>query len=148
MPIYGFLQRVVCYVTRSTERGDELLVFEHVDDDPADPSGVQVPAGSMLPFESVQDAALREVEEETGLRGLTYVDQVGAVELGLDDEGGPSMTNFVRLTAPADGEPAWEHVVTGDGEDAGMGFSCRWEAIPLSSELAGGQSAFVDRLGG
>ncbi len=158
MSIYGFHHRVVCYVTRTTERGRELLVFEHADDDPQDPSGVQVPAGGMLPYESLEDAALREVKEETGLSGLTYVEQVGFVELGLYDEGGPSMSNFVHVVAPMSSEPAgsaessegvatWKHTVGGDGEDAGMTFACWWEPLPLTIELAGGQATFLDRLG-
>lgn len=157
MSIYGFGHRVVCYVTRTTELGADLLVFEHADDDPQEPSGVQVPAGSMLPYESLEDAALREVQEETGLSGLTYVEQVGFVELGLYDEGGPSMTNFVHLVDPASGAPGeptvyrdgratWEHIVTGDGDDNGMTFVCWWEPLPVPIELASGQAAFLDRI--
>jgi len=36
--------------------------------------------------------------------------------------------------------------VTGEGEDAGMTFSCRWAALPLDLELAGGQGAYLDAL--
>ena len=121
-------------------------MFEHDTDDPGDPSGVQVPAGGMVPFESLVEAAMREVEEETGLTGLTYVDQIGSVELGLSDDGGPSVTNFVRLLSPSRGEPSWTHTVGGDGEDAGMTFHCRWEPLPLGLELADAQGAFLHRL--
>lgn len=139
-------------MTRTTSRGEDLLVFEHTDDDPANPSGVQVPAGGMLPFESLEDAAAREVAEQTGLSGLTYMDQVGFSELGLDDPGGPAVLNFVHLVAAAEGTDAvpdagsWEHRVTGDGQDAGMTFRCRWEPLPLNLDLAGDQAAFLDRL--
>ncbi len=148
MSIYGFRQRVACYVTRVGADGRELLVFEHVDDDPTDPSGVQVPAGGMKRFESIQDASHRELEEETGLRGATYVDQLGGVELGLDEPGGPSMTTFVHLRAPDDGEARWEHIVHGDDNDGdlGMRFACRWEPLPLNVELAAGQDAFLHKL--
>ena len=146
MSIYGFRRRVACYVTRATERGQELLVFEHGSDNPDEPPGVQVPAGGMLPFESLVEAALREVEEETGLTGLSYVDLIGYVELGLSDEGGPSMTNFVHLVQPSRGASSWIHTVSGDGEDAGMAFSCRWEPLPLGFELANGQGAFLHRV--
>jgi 8-oxo-dGTP pyrophosphatase MutT (NUDIX family) len=135
---------VACYVTRTTEAGEELLVFEHTEVDPGDASGIQVPAGGMLPFEGIEDAAAREVEEETGLAGLTFVEQVGGVELGLHDPGGPSMTTYVHLTAPSDGPASWEHLVGGGGDDAGMRFACRWEHLPLAIELAGGQDAFLD----
>jgi 8-oxo-dGTP pyrophosphatase MutT (NUDIX family) len=151
--IYGFRRQVVCYVTRTTPAGEELIVFEHAYDDPARPSGVQVPAGTIQPFESMPDAAVREVTEETGLGGLTYIGELGAIELGPGDADGPSVRNFVRLAAPAADEPVegersrvWEHAVTGDGADAGMIFRCRWEALPLGLELAGDQGAFLDGL--
>jgi ADP-ribose pyrophosphatase YjhB (NUDIX family) len=135
----------------------ELLVFEHTDEDPA---GVRVPAGSMQPLESLTDAAARAVYEETGLTGLTYVDQVGYVERGLDEVGGPAVVNFVHLAAQpgpgsaatdaragAAGGPAWEHTVTGDGADAGLVFRCRWEPLPLQVLLAADQGAFLESFG-
>src|SRR4051794_32092713 len=70
MPIYGYRRRVACYVTRVGEAGSELLVFDHVDDDPDNPPGTQIPAGGMLPFEGIEAAAAREAAEETGLSGL------------------------------------------------------------------------------
>lgn len=148
MPIYGVRRRVACYVTRTTEQGDQLLVFEHRDDDPDHPSGIQVPAGGMATFEGIEEAASREVDEETGLVGLTFVRQLGGVELGLSEPGGPSMTTYVHLTAPTDDRCEWEHQVSGDGEDAGMVFLCRWESLPLGFELAAGQGAYLDQLTG
>ena len=73
MTTYGVRRRVACYVTRTTETGEQLLVFDHRDDDPDDPSGTQIPAGGMLPFEAIVDAAAREIEEETGLADTTFV---------------------------------------------------------------------------
>lgn len=165
MSIYGVRRRVACYVTRTTNSGRELLVFDHVDDDPDDPSGVQIPAGGMLPYEGIEDASLRETEEETGLTGLTFVAQLGGQERGLDDPDGPSMTTYVHLQAPDGGRDAWTHTVTGpataDGGapdpsaqdavaaehgDAGMVFACRWEPLPLSAELAGDQAEFLHAL--
>ncbi len=149
MSIYGFRRRVVCYVTRTTQLREELLVFEHADDDPSNPSGVQVPAGGMLPLESLAEAAIREVSEETGVNGLTYVDQVGFSERGLADVGGASVDNYAHLMASRDtgAVDAWEHRVTGDGEDAGRTFCCRWEPLPLRTALADGQGTFLDQLG-
>ena len=148
MTTYGVRQRVACYVTRTTEAGEELLVFDHRDEEPNNPSGTQIPAGGMLRFEAIVDAAAREVEEETGVADTTYVRQVGFVELGLDDPGGPSMTTYVHVTTPLDGPDAWDHTVGGDGEDGGMVFLCRWAPLPLGFELAGGQGQFLDALTG
>ncbi len=124
------------------------MVFDHRDDDPADPSGTQVPAGGMLPFEGLVEAAAREVREETGLDDLAYVDQVGFVELGLDEPGGPSMTTYVHLRATEGGQDSWDHTVVGDGDDAGMVFRCRWERLPLTVDLADGQDQFLSALPG
>jgi 8-oxo-dGTP pyrophosphatase MutT (NUDIX family) len=146
MPIYGVRRRVACYVTRTTATGVELLVFDHVDDDPAAPSGTQIPAGGMLPFEGIEAAAAREIAEEVGLTGLAFVAQLGGVEVPLGEPGGPSVTTYVHLIAPVGGPSAWEHVVSGDGDDAGMTFRCRWEPLPLAFELPGDQGAFLSAV--
>jgi ADP-ribose pyrophosphatase YjhB (NUDIX family) len=146
MTIYGVRRRVACYVTRSSRAATELLVFDHVDDDPSDPSGCQVPAGGMAPFEAVADAAMREVAEESGLTDLAFQRQLGAVEVGLHDAGGPSVTTYVHLTTTAGGEQTWDHVVTGDGDDTGLRFRFRWEPLPLAFELAGGQGIFLNEV--
>ncbi|MDX6365923.1 MAG: hypothetical protein QOK30_999 [Nocardioidaceae bacterium] len=148
MTIYAIRRRVACYVTRSAGAGLELLVFDHAADDPSQPSGTQVPAGGMLPFESLDAAALREVAEECGLVDLTFRRQLGAVELALKEPGGPGLTTYVEMGAPPGGAQAWRHEVSGEGPDAGMTFSCRWEPLPLGLELAGGQGVYLDRVTG
>lgn len=56
-------RKAVGYVVRS----GRLLVFTH-DDVPLEITGVQVPAGTIEPGESPEEAVVREVLEETGLR--------------------------------------------------------------------------------
>ena len=146
MTIYGVRRRVACYVTRTGPNGAELLVFEHADENLADPSGIQIPAGGMLPFEAIDQAAQREVEEESGLTNVTFQRQLGSVELGLNDEGGPSVTTFVHLTAPSGGPPSWTHTVTSQGVDNALTFDWRWEPYPPSFELAAGQGVYLDWL--
>jgi ADP-ribose pyrophosphatase YjhB (NUDIX family) len=102
----------------------------------------------MLPFESLDAAALREVAEECGLVDLTFRRQLGAVELALKEPGGPGLTTYVEMGAPPGGAQAWRHEVSGEGPDAGMTFSCRWEPLPLGLELAGGQGVYLDRVTG
>jgi 8-oxo-dGTP pyrophosphatase MutT (NUDIX family) len=144
--IYAVRRRVACYVTRSSDAGPELLVLDHVDD-ASHPSAAQVPAGDILPFESLEPAAFRRIDEECGLSGLAFQGELGAVELGLRDPGGgPSMTVYVHIEAPTDTEPAWRHEVSGEGPDSGMTVCCRWEPLPLSFSLAAGHDAYLDRL--
>ena len=60
--------RVAVYVTRDTENGREVLVFDHGDHAEA---GTQIPAGGVEDDERLSDAAAREVLEETGLTNLS-----------------------------------------------------------------------------
>jgi 8-oxo-dGTP pyrophosphatase MutT (NUDIX family) len=146
MTIYGVRRRVVCYVTRGANGDRDLLVLERADDDPSDPLGVQVPAGEMIAFETLDAAAVREVEQETGLTRLGFERQLGAVERGLRDAGGPSITMYVHLTAADDNSTSWQHLGSGDGAANGMRFSCRWEPLPLNVELAPDQDAYLDQI--
>ncbi len=115
-------QRVVVYV----ERGSELLVFDHRDHPEA---GTQVPAGGVLDGEAPAAAVAREVREETGV-----TINAEPVFLGLqshpDGLGRPAQSSFFSVAAPAGLPDAWEHVVGGDGEDAGLVFLCRFDAAP------------------
>jgi ADP-ribose pyrophosphatase YjhB (NUDIX family) len=146
--IYAVRQRVACYVTRAKTGRQQLLVYERVDGDPTAPAEIQIPTGGKDTYEAIVEAAYRETEEETGLRGLEFVDQLGIQERGLHDPGGPSVTTFVHVRAPSDGVDQWEHTVAADDdrEDTGVVFRCRWEFLPLKVELAPEQAQFLDRL--
>ena len=56
--------RAAVYIVRDSSRGLELLVFDHRDYPEA---GTQIPAGGVDTGESIEEAVLREVLEETGL---------------------------------------------------------------------------------
>lgn len=117
------------------EREDGLLVFDHRDHPEA---GTQVPAGGVRDGEDLIEAAIREVHEETGVRLTAQPTYLGAHE-HLDGLGQAAVSRFFRVTAPEGLPRAWEHVVSGDGEDAGLVFDCRFDPAP---ELWPVQSVF------
>src|SRR3954471_11086847 len=124
-------QRVVAYVTRRRGGRTELLVFDHRDDPAA---LTQVPAGRLDQGESLEDCLRRELLEEAGLADLRIVRRLGAEAVG---HGTTYDNRLFELEAPADVPDAWEHVVTGDGDDAGMVFVYRW--VPLAEARSWGR---------
>ena len=78
---------------------------------------------------SSRQRAIREVREETGVHLECEPTFVGTHE-HLDGLGQPARSHFFRVDAPTGLPPAWRHVVSGDGEDAGLVFECRFEESP------------------
>ncbi|MET9243887.1 NUDIX domain-containing protein [Nonomuraea sp. NPDC003709] len=136
--------RVAAYVLRYRST-PELLVFDHVG---APEAGTQVPAGGVLPDESLEQAVLREVAEETGLTEVAIVGPIAVDHRPREDNGHPRHTTFFQLTADPDSADAWHHRVHGDGADAGMEFACRFVPLPLVEGLADAQDAWLSRIDG
>ncbi|MGY1439860.1 NUDIX hydrolase [Streptomyces reniochalinae] len=134
--------RVAAYVVRH-RTAPELLVFDHVGMPEA---GTQVPAGGVRPGEGLEEAVLREVVEETGLRGVTVLRLIGEEDKPHPDTGQPRRTSFFHLQAPPEGPDAWEHRVHGDGSDTGLTFACRFLPVPLALPLADGQDVWLGRV--
>lgn len=72
-------RKVTSFVTRGAGEAAELLVFWHLN------SGIQVPAGSVEEGESFEQAAIREVFEETALQNLELLRQLGLRKYSLLD---------------------------------------------------------------
>ena len=68
-------EKVTAFVTRSSERGPDLLLFEHPY------AGIQIPAGTVEGDEAPEEAVMREVAEETGLSSVAM-----HCYLGYDEE--------------------------------------------------------------
>jgi 8-oxo-dGTP pyrophosphatase MutT (NUDIX family) len=115
-------RRVAVYV----ERGSDLLVFEHRDHPE---SGTQIPAGGLETDEPPEAGAVREVFEETGLRLSASPLLLGTYE-HPDGLGRPSRTYFFKVDAPSDAPDAWEHRVTGKGDDKDLIFLFRFDSAP------------------
>ncbi len=78
MPEKVVKDKVLCYVVRD----GRLLVFRHTDYS-YEEVGIQVPAGSVRPGETPEDAALREAREETVLTEFTIVQKLGETEYDI-----------------------------------------------------------------
>jgi ADP-ribose pyrophosphatase YjhB (NUDIX family) len=134
--------RVAAYVIRH-RAVPELLVFDHVGMPQA---GTQVPAGGVHPEEEAEQAVLREVFEETGLRTVSVVRQLVVDIKPHPDTRQPRKTTYFHLHAPATTADAWSHTVSGDGDDTGLTFACHFLPLPLTQPLADDQDTWLGHI--
>ncbi|MBP2111222.1 NUDIX hydrolase [Paenibacillus silagei] len=135
MQIY---RKVLAYITYN----DKLLVFTHRD---APEAGVQVPAGTVEPDESVEDALYREIAEESGIeqQELRLVKHLKTYLYYAEHKQQRHERHVYWLEFVHEPLPAWEHRISAAGEDAGLVFDYYW--VPVQEAvLAGGQGYCLD----
>jgi 8-oxo-dGTP pyrophosphatase MutT (NUDIX family) len=71
------IEKVTAFVTRQTDTGVELLLFEHPN------AGIQLPAGTVNDGETPEETVQREVAEETGLTDVIISQYLGSDEEAL-----------------------------------------------------------------
>lgn len=125
------VDKVYAYITRA----DKLLVFKHVDFPEA---GIQIPGGSMEAWETPEMAVMREVEDETGLRGLVLKKYLGKDESRYSTVH-PSESishHFFHLLSPREAPDIWQHNEQhpSDGSPAPILFEFYWLSL---SQAAG-----------
>jgi ADP-ribose pyrophosphatase YjhB (NUDIX family) len=138
----GRRPRVLAYVTREREGRTELLVFDHRDHPEA---GTQVPAGRLEPGEGLEEGLRRELHEEAGLADIRIVRELPV----LGDWVARSEYENHAFEVRVDGDDAadtWEHVVHGDGDDAGLVFCYRWVEVEPGLDLWGGLDPTYEQL--
>jgi 8-oxo-dGTP diphosphatase len=137
-------RRVIAYVTRERDGRRELLVFDHRDYPEA---GTQVPAGRLDPGETLQEGLLRELHEEAGLHDVRIRGEIAGPEEFDRLLPGSRYANHVFHLEPIQELPdRWEHTVHGDGDDAGLVFSYRWEPVSEDLLLWGRKDPFLPLL--
>ena len=96
--------RVFTYITQ----GSKLLVLDYANHSYHEP---QIPGGTIEANESPEHAALREAEEETGLKKLKIISFLGSFERDLRSIGRDETIKawFFHLEAQDTIPPRWKH---------------------------------------
>ena len=125
--------------------GDRLLVLLHRDL-PLLVTGVQVPAGTVRPGETPEEAVLREVREETGRDCFAVTRALGTAEYAI----GPDVheRHFFALAPTAPLPEEWGAAEEHDGTRPPTAFTLRWIPLADGHVLAAGLGARLSALTG
>jgi predicted acetyltransferase/8-oxo-dGTP pyrophosphatase MutT (NUDIX family) len=123
-PKYETKDKAIAYITRNLEGRTQLLVFEH--DKKHSEAGTQVPAGTVGPGESVEQALIREVFEESGLANLKLENKIDQYTFFRDTHQCFNRRHVYHLKSLAALPDSWTHQVTGDGIDQKLEFHFYW----------------------
>jgi len=137
-------QKVQCYITREHAGSLQVLVFEHIDYPDA---GVQVPAGSIEPDETPEEAALREAWEESGIPELRVKSYIGKFHWWYANRGEDHERHVFHLITPQTLPDRWEHTVSAGTEDKGLHFTFFWLDCNVAAQvLSGDQGDYLHYL--
>lgn len=132
------VERVGAFIIRKMANHCELLLFRHPD---CKTAPIQIPGGGIDPGESIETALHREIYEESGLVELSILRKLGVSERCWLDTQATARRHYFLLRASSSTPDRWNHVVHGEGTDAGLCFSYFWHrpAIDFILPATGGQ---------
>ena len=134
--------RAYAYITH----GNRLLVFEHAD---VPEAGIQVPAGTVEEHETPQAAVIREAREETGLKDLEFVTELGNFEHDMTGFGVEELQHawFYHLRCTEEPPESWRHHETHEGTGEPILFELYWVSMPDGvPELIGLNGGMIEGL--
>jgi 8-oxo-dGTP pyrophosphatase MutT (NUDIX family) len=121
-------ERVGAFIIRKNQAGHELLLFRHPDYKEA---SIQIPGGGLEDGESIEEALYREIHEESGLKDLRIIRKLGESRRCWLDTNVESCRHYFLLEITIDVPDRWDHIVHGNGLDAGLCFSYFWHRPPV-----------------
>lgn len=139
-PSRPVVDKAYAYATREARGGLELLVFEQS----TPGTGVQIPKGTVDRGEDPAEAVVRELAEESGVESVLAVDHLATDRWVHERRAEVYRRHFFHVSVDEERDE-WAHVVTGDGVDDGMTFSCYW-TCPRSVSLSRDMGDHLDRL--
>ncbi len=135
-------QKVIVYCIKD----GKLLVFRHVDFS-YEEVGIQVPAGSIRDGETEQEAALRELKEETGRNEFEIVSALGTSIYDMTPYRAEIQERHFFLAKPtADLPERWQSQEEHDGMQVPTKFECFWIPLTQAHVLQSGQGALLWKL--
>jgi 8-oxo-dGTP pyrophosphatase MutT (NUDIX family) len=138
----NLVQKVAVYCVK----GDQLLVFRHLDYS-AEEVGIQVPAGTVRAGEGLASAALRETEEETGLKGFVIEKLLGRAFYDVSPYRNEVQERFFFLaSAPNLISERWYGGEDHDGTAPRTRFEFFWIPLKQGHVLQGGQGALLGMI--
>lgn len=135
-------KKVIVYVVND----DQLLVFRHLDFS-YEEVGLQVPAGSIRPEETEQDAAMRELIEETGHDAFEILSPLGTAIYDMTPYRSEIQERHFFLARPTAELPnRWQSEELHDGLEPPTRLECFWIPLTQAHILQSGQGALLWKL--
>jgi 8-oxo-dGTP pyrophosphatase MutT (NUDIX family) len=125
-------KKVLAYITRYHDGVLQLLVFKNLSDASA---GIQVPGGTIESDEREEEALYREIEEESGLIHLRFLQKVDTYvhyQGSLRHSEERHVFQVESLEEPAN---RWTHLVESFGDDDGQAYEYFWVPISLAQGI-------------
>ncbi|MEL6190717.1 MAG: NUDIX domain-containing protein [Bacteroidota bacterium] len=119
-------EKAIVYVLRKVHGSLEVLVFDHIDFPDVNR---QVPGGGIEPGESKENAALRELEEESGIMNARLIRYLGENEYENAYQKQVQRRHFFLVQGPEGLPNHWDYLVKSKGEDDGLAFHFYWRNL-------------------